>query len=337
MIIQKGSVRIDLLGGTLDLEPINLIIPNVVTINAALDLKAVVKIEDTQNQDGVEIISQDYQLAKTISKQQLESKQLNSDQLGALYFLAVLIAELKLYSGVKITLSSDAPAGSGLGGSSTIGVTLVEALLQHQGRSFSKQEIVSLVRGVEGKILDCGPAGHQDYYPALYGGVLALNPTPGELQVEQLYTPQLKKVLESSLTLVYSGASRLSGINNWEVYKSFFDHDFNVRQGLGKIADLAHQAKIAIKSEQFNQLINLIAQEGEVRKELFPNILTPQMKELHQKISLTYPSCGIKVCGAGGGGCFLLTHPPKEAFAIREIIQQDKMEQLDLTIGPPIS
>ena len=39
----EGSVRVDLLGGTLDLNPINLILPNVVTLNLATSLKAKVK------------------------------------------------------------------------------------------------------------------------------------------------------------------------------------------------------------------------------------------------------------------------------------------------------
>ena len=34
----SGSVRVDLVGGTLDLEPINLILPNVVTMNVATSL-----------------------------------------------------------------------------------------------------------------------------------------------------------------------------------------------------------------------------------------------------------------------------------------------------------
>ena len=41
--------------------------------------------------------------------------------------------------------------------------------------------------------------------------------------VEQVFTPELAAYLQNNVTLVFSGESRQSGINNWEVYKSFFD------------------------------------------------------------------------------------------------------------------
>jgi D-glycero-alpha-D-manno-heptose-7-phosphate kinase len=334
-MINEGSVRIDLLGGTLDLAPINLIIPNVVTINAALGLKATVEVKDCQF-DGVELVSRDYQLNHTIALTDLAKKRIDAKKLGGLYFLALLIAELKIESGLTITMSSGAPAGSGLGGSSAMGVTLIKALLDHQGRSMAKEQIVALVHGVEGKILDSGPAGYQDYYPALYGGVLALNPRPGKVEVEQLFSPPLQEVLQNSLTLVFSGQSRLSGINNWEVYKAFFDQDKTVRQGLPQIAQLADQALSAIHDGNHENLPALIAKEGEIRNTLFPNIMTEEIKSLHQQIKECHPQVGIKMCGAGGGGCFLLTHPASQATEIRAIVQSSSMELLNLVIEPPL-
>jgi D-glycero-alpha-D-manno-heptose-7-phosphate kinase len=43
-VTSEGSVRVDLVGGTIDLEPINLILPNVVTLNVATSLKAKVEL-----------------------------------------------------------------------------------------------------------------------------------------------------------------------------------------------------------------------------------------------------------------------------------------------------
>ena len=56
----SGSVRADLVGGTLDLYPLNYILENVVTINVALSLKSCVEIQE-DNFFGVEIIAQSYQ------------------------------------------------------------------------------------------------------------------------------------------------------------------------------------------------------------------------------------------------------------------------------------
>ena len=58
-VTKEGSVRVDLVGGTLDLEPINLILSNVVTLNVATSLKAKVSIE-SMNTDEIIIDSKDY-------------------------------------------------------------------------------------------------------------------------------------------------------------------------------------------------------------------------------------------------------------------------------------
>ena len=50
MIEKSGSVRVDLVGGTLDLFPINLILENAYTINCATSLKTKVKIIDIQSE-----------------------------------------------------------------------------------------------------------------------------------------------------------------------------------------------------------------------------------------------------------------------------------------------
>ena len=56
---REGSVRVDLLGGTLDIHPINLVLEHAITLNVATELKAVVELEETER-DGVEIHSLDY-------------------------------------------------------------------------------------------------------------------------------------------------------------------------------------------------------------------------------------------------------------------------------------
>ena len=46
---KSGSVRVDLLGGTLDIHPINLVLPNVVTLNMATGLMANVLLKEDQS------------------------------------------------------------------------------------------------------------------------------------------------------------------------------------------------------------------------------------------------------------------------------------------------
>jgi D-glycero-alpha-D-manno-heptose-7-phosphate kinase len=187
--------------------------------------------------------------------------------------------------------------------------------------------------------LDCGPTGYQDYYPALYGGVLALLPHPERVEVEQLCSEELVKTLKNHLTLVYSNQSRFSGMNNWDVYKDFFDRDQNVRKGLQAIAFLSMSAYRKIKAKDFKNLPPLIAEEGALRQKLFAKIVTPPMQELFNELKNDLPTfLGMKVCGAGGGGCFLLVHgnSNKDKEAVERAVLSHGMKKLNWDIQNPL-
>ena len=173
MIEKEGAVRIDLLGGTLDLNPINLIIDNVVTLNLATSIKAKVVLEKTDKK-GVEIISKDYGSDYFFAEEEFTKTNLFGPHFGALTFVAQILDWFGIHSGIKLTLSSGSPAGAGLGGSSAMGVTLYQALSEYQDIQIDPLQIISEVNGIESRILDSGPAGYQDYYPALFGGILGL-------------------------------------------------------------------------------------------------------------------------------------------------------------------
>jgi D-glycero-alpha-D-manno-heptose-7-phosphate kinase len=331
----EGSVRVDLLGGTLDLSPINLILPDVVTLNLATSLKAKVKVSSIDF-DGVEIISRDYGTFTKFNSSDFTEKNLRSDFFGNLTFIAHILNLFGIHKGVSLELESGSPPGAGLGGSSAMGVTCYSALSHYLKIDFEKVDAIQKVNALEARILDSGPAGYQDYYPALFGGVLGLIAAPGRVMVEQLYSEELKNILESHLTLVYSGETRLSGINNWEVYKAFFNKDQSVRQGLTEIARLSHTALLSIRKNNFTDLIELIALEGEERRKLFPGILTPAMQELNAEIKSYGNHLGMKICGAGGGGCFLLTHKPSDRKLVDSLIEKFRMKKLEFNVEQPL-
>ncbi|PJB52273.1 MAG: hypothetical protein CO099_13510 [Bdellovibrio sp. CG_4_9_14_3_um_filter_39_7] len=331
----SGSVRVDLLGGTLDLNPINLILPDVVTLNVATSLKARAVISKIEK-PGVLIVSRDYQSETYYPCEDFVDSKLRGDHFKELSFVAQILHYFSAHSHLKVELESGSPAGAGLGGSSAMGVTLYSALCDYYKKDLDRSLAIKVVNSIEARILDSGPAGYQDYYPALYGGVLALKANEEKVIVEQCYSPELAQALESHLTLVYSGQARLSGINNWEVYKGFFDQNPKMRNGLSAIAELSSKAYSALKSGKFQELVELIAQEGAARKELFPGIVSSAMAELYATIKKEVPELGLKVCGAGGGGCFLLIHPPSKAEIVKKSVEHHQMKVLDFSVMPPI-
>jgi len=330
-----GSVRVDLLGGTLDLSPIHLILPNVVTLNVATSLQAQVKLTET-TRDGVEIISEDYKTTNFFASADFTLEKLRANFFGPLTFVAYLLLEAKSTKHLSIELKSGSPAGAGLGGSSAMGVVLMKALLDYQGEAFEKTQLIQKVHAYESIILNAGPAGYQDYYPAVFGGVLALKPAAGKISVEQLFNAKLKQHLESQITLVYSGETRLSGMNNWEVYKDFFDQVGPVRAGLTEIARLSFEAYQAIQRGEYGNLIEMIKLEGEARRQLFPGIVSESMKLYYNELKKLLPKAGMKVCGAGGGGTFLVLHEADERGRVQALVEKQGMKVLPFEIVEPL-
>lgn len=332
----SGSVRVDLVGGTLDLEPINLILPNVATLNVATSLKANVDIIETSN-DTVEIESLDYKTNYKFSKIDFTYDNLyQSDFFKEMTFVCQILDLFKINSKVKVVLSSGAPAGSGLGGSSAMGVTLYKALCLMTKTTLDIDEAVLKVKGCESRILNQGVPGYQDYFPALCGGILALRGRPGKIEREQLFSLELKDFLESRITLVYSGITRNSGINNWDVYKGFFDGDKNIRSCMNTIAEISFQTYKGIRTRDFEMVLDLIGKEGQARETLAEGITPEPVKEFYKNLKLEVGSVGMKMCGAGGGGCFILTHRSEDAQQISESITRYNMTKLDFLIEEPL-
>lgn len=333
-VTETGSVRVDLVGGTLDIEPINLIIPNVYTLNVATSLKA--KVEVIKTSGPIKIESLDYN--KTYEFSEVTDDLLYKEYAyNEMNFIMQLLDYFDLREGVHLKLSSGAPAGSGLGGSSAMGVTLVKALSKFTERKLSRTQMIQITKSTESRILNQGMPGYQDYFPALYGGVLALWGEPGEVKCDQLYSESLINFLEKNITLVYSGVSRNSGINNWDVYKRFFDKDPSAQKGLREIADISEETYKQIKSERFDSLLNLIGREGEARKLLAPGIVPEVIDSVFKKLSEKKLVTGMKMCGAGGGGCFILTHESSLRDEVQKEIKAEGMDVLEFKIERPIN
>jgi len=331
---EQGSVRVDLLGGTIDLVPINVVLRDTVTLNLATSLKAKVLIE-TIDEDVVEIVSKDYDSKNTFLSKDFIPANYDGDHFGPLSFVCQILGHFNVTTKVRVTLESGSPPGAGLGGSSSMGVTLYKALTKYTKTEFDRLRAITTVQNIEAKILNKGPCGYQDYYPALYGGVLALVPTDSKIEVEQLYNEDFKDFLEKRLTLIYSGNLRLSAINNWEVYKDFFDNKNGVREGLQKIASLCKEAHQCLKDGEFEKFLSLISQEGEQREKLFSNIVTDDMRSLYNELGDT--ASGMKVCGAGGGGCFIITHKEGDHDKIKEKAQNKGMQVLEFQVCEPLN
>lgn len=295
MIIESSAPsRVDLAGGTIDIWPLYLFHPGASTVNFAISLRAHCRIE-TRADDRIILESRDRNIV-------FETELGRLDELfheERLELIAKLVHCFKPTTGFHLTTYSEAPAGAGLGGSSALNIACAGALNRLVGNRFGEPQLVTVAANVETTVIKV-PAGFQDYYPALYGAVSCLHFRPDGIEREGLDVDAAE--LESRLAICYTGEPRLSGINNWEIFKRHIDGDRELFQMFESIRDSAVRMRGALLADDWEKVAASMRRAYPNRKQLSPNITTPQMDALIEK-ALMSGAEGAKVCGAGGGGC----------------------------------
>ncbi len=305
MIKSSAPTRIDLAGGTLDIWPLHLFFGNAPTLNAAIDLYATVELTP-RNDKRIILRSQDLKIEDSFS---------SVNALPENHPLELLTRTVKFYapkSGLEISTNCQAPQGSGIGGSSALNIALHGALNKFVGRRYNKQEMIKIAKNIETQVIRV-PAGCQDYFPAMYGGVRSV--IPGFLGIDTQTLPVKPKELTRHVILCYTGKPRNSGINNWEVTKKALDGDKKVIRHLSTIRDCALEMHQLLKKGRISGIAPVFDKEWKARKQLAPTISTPQMEKLIRS-AMKNGALAAKVCGAGGGGCLAFIVPPGKKQSI---------------------
>ena len=161
----SAPTRIDLAGGTLDIWPLYLFHPGAQTVNAAIQLRAACTV--TPSDDGrVWLVSED--TGRTLRAATWRTLDTDGDNR-----LLAHIARFFRIDGVRITTRAASPIGAGIAGSSALTIAVCAALARWQGVEFSPDQLLTLAMNLEARTLGI-PTGVQDYRPALYGGVSAV-------------------------------------------------------------------------------------------------------------------------------------------------------------------
>lgn len=316
-VIVRAPVRADLAGGTLDLWPLYLFHNGARTVNVAISFYAESEVSTTGD-SGIELHLSDSGYRKTYANLQ----ELAADPKASLIFRALEHFRL---DGVRITTRTDAPRGSGLGGSSALSITLVRALSELAGSPVEGVELINLVRDLETRLLGV-PAGIQDYYPPVFGGLGAIHLEPGAPVRHALKLPVSE--LAQHMVLHYSEVSHFSGTNNWELYKRHIDGSKKVQAGLANIADAALDMERALESGNLEAAGAALAAEWQHRKALIDGISTPEIDAAIEAAE-TAGAWGGKVCGAGGGGCIVFLFPTDRREAVLRALRTVPGQTLD--------
>jgi GHMP kinase-like protein len=209
-------------------------------------------------------------------------------------------------------------------------VTLVRAICELTGNPIEGEDLVALVRDLETRLIGV-PAGIQDYYPAVYGGLAALHLNPGAVVRHEIPLP-IERLAEHML-LHYTGVAHFSGTNNWEMYKREVDGKRKVHKGFDRIAQSATDMEKALTKADFQAAGVALGLEWENRKALIQGISTPEI-DAAIDAAVGAGAWAGKVCGAGGGGCIIFLLPPEKRDDVRRALAEVPGRVLDATPVP---
>jgi len=321
-IVAKAPTRIDLAGGTLDIWPLYLFLDEAITINVAINLYATAKL-DSLPVMKIELVSKDQDASEDADNVASLSKE------GKLSLLARLVQHFAPVNGFRLETDCMAPAGAGLGGSSSLAIAVCAVLNEFTQRGYSPEEIIGVARDVEAQVLGI-PTGEQDYYAAVYGGLNAWHFRVQKVDRETYNFPLNE--LHERLLLFYSGKPRHSGINNWQVFKSRVEGDPVATGALKTIKEQTLKLHHALKEEDWGEAYEAIHNEWLARKTLAPTITTPEIEELIE-FGITNGSRTGRVCGAGGGGCVVFIIDPFTRPYLYDLSQERGFRLLDFEIA----
>lgn len=321
-VTASAPTRVDLAGGTLDIWPLYLWHPGAQTLNAALTLRASATLT-RRDDDDVVLVSEDL----GVSTPPLPFTALPGDT--TLPLLAKLTHAFGA-RGLTVTTRSDAPAGAGIAGSSALNIAVTAALSRWTGRDLDDDALLEVAKNVEAQVIQV-PTGLQDYRPALYGGVAAVE--LGCFHVRRVALPVDAAELGARLVLCYTGAPRQSGINNWEITKRRIDGDAAVTEAFDAIVEATGRMREALARHDWEAVGAALADEWRTRTRLAPTVTTPVIDRLIAS-AIDAGAWAGKVCGAGGGGCVFALAPPGRVPAVRDAWAAAGARVLEATIDP---
>ena len=329
----KAPVRIDFAGGWSDVALFCQETPGYV-VGAAISLYSYVTVKSlpkaTEEADGrhgyfcthkidnngVKIYSADFDLYQEAAN----IKELEYD--GSIDLIKAAVKHSRR-GGQEIITRCDAPAGSGLGSSASMGVALCGALCKDLELPYEYAEKASQIERHELNIL----GGKQDQYLAAYGGLNAMEFHGEQVRINRLsVTKDTLQELQKHLVLCYTGQSRLSSDIHQRVVSNFKTIE-KTRKAIAHLKRIAREMQTALYQERLEGFAELMTENWEYQKQLHASVTTSDIDDLFD-LAFKNGAAGGKACGAGGGGCLVFYCPDTE-HQVRKALTDAGMQILN--------
>ncbi|KKN09577.1 hypothetical protein LCGC14_1045200 [marine sediment metagenome] len=164
-----------------------------------------------------------------------------------------IVNGLNIKDGFNITSYSELPAGSGMGGSSSLSVALIGAFNRYYELGFSKHDIAQKAYEIERFELK-QKGGYQDQFAAAYGGLNFIDFTDVVSIKPIKTTEETINELHFRLILCYVGGSHFSSEIQDEVLKGYRIEKKSYMEAMQDLKNVAHSMKLILESNDLNRM-----------------------------------------------------------------------------------
>ncbi|MFX0022011.1 MAG: GHMP kinase [Candidatus Hermodarchaeota archaeon] len=224
---------------------------------------------------------------------------------------------LEVEDGFDISIYSELPAGSGMGGSSSLSVALIGALNEYYELDLSKYQIAQKAYDIE-RIELKQKGGYQDQFAAAFGGFNFIEFTDKVNLIPVNTSREMLNELQFRLILCYVGGSHFSSNIQDEVLKGYKIEKKNFIEAMQDLKDVAHSMRKIVESNNLNQLNEFgnLLHKGWVAKKSLSDKISNKNIENFYLTSRKFGVLGGKLLGAGGGGHLLLFSELKKKYIV---------------------
>lgn len=223
--------------------------------------------------------------------------------------------------GFRISTFVDAPAGSGLGTSSTLVVAILGAFVEMLKLPLGEYDIAKYAYDIERSDLKLA-GGRQDQYAATFGGFnfmefyekdkVIVNP----LRIRRNYLNEL----ENNLLLYYTSTSRESAKIIVEQQKNVHERNTKSIDAMHLLKEQAWRMKEALLKGQLNEIGEILDYGFEQKRKMAQNISNPMIEELYEAAKAA-GATGGKISGAGGGGFMIFYCPGSTRYKVKSALE----------------
>jgi len=315
----KAPLRIGLAGGGTDVSPYSDLYGGAI-LNATISLYANATIEPIA---GNNIILQ--ALDRNEEQSMNWNKELNLD--GKLDLLKGIYNRIQKDYGVtqqgfRLSTYVDAPAGSGLGTSSTLVVAIIGAFTEWLRLPLGEYDMAHYAYEIERKDLKLA-GGRQDQYAATFGGVnfmefygedkVIVNP----LRIKQQYLFEL----ENNLLLYYTSTNRESADIIKKQSRNVVDKKDSSIEAMHQLKEQARLMKEALLKGKLNDIGEILDFGFQQKRQMAEGISNPLMEEIYE-VAKKAGATGGKISGAGGGGFMIFYCPVNTKYEVIKSLEK---------------